>query len=104
MVTHLSHDPLVEVLGLLLGNGALQGSIDKTVNGGNLVLLGQNGDVVLEGVGDPEALVADVGDTLVVVPVILLGQSLVEDVVEVLVVREDDVATNIVELSHPVLA
>lgn len=76
----------------------LESSVDHAVQASDLVLLGQHGDVVLEGVGDPKALVADVGDTLVLVPVILLGESLVDAVVEVLVVGEDDVATNIVEL------
>ena len=65
-----------------------------------MVLLGQHGDVVLEGVRDPETLVADVRDTLVGVPVLLLGQGLVNAVVEVLVVGEDNVATNIVQLQN----
>lgn len=63
-----------------------------------MVLLGQSGNVVLERVWDPDALVANVGDTLVVVPVGLVGQSLIDAVVEVLVVGEDDVAADIVEL------
>jgi hypothetical protein len=44
------------------------------------------------------ALAADVGDALVGVPVVLLGQRLVDAVVEVLVVGEDDMATDVVEL------
>jgi hypothetical protein len=47
------------------------------------------------------ALAANVGDTLVRVPVIGFGESLVDAVVEVLVVGENDVATNIVELQTP---
>jgi hypothetical protein len=39
----------------------------------------------------------------VVVPVVLLGQSLVEAVIEVLVVRENDMAADIVELQPPIL-
>lgn len=97
-LTHLAQNPLIEVLGLGVGNTVLQSSIDQALQRSDLVLLGQHGDVVLEGVGDPEALVANVGDTLVLVPVIILGESLVDAVVEVLVVGEDDVATNIVEL------
>ena len=91
-----TQDPLIEVLGLGVGDTDLQRGVDKIRETAGLVLLGQNGDVVLEGVGDPEALVADVGDTLVGEPVILLGESLVDAVVEVLVVGEDDVTTDIV--------
>lgn len=61
-------------------------------------MLGKHGNVVLEGVGNPLALAANVGDTLVGVPVVVLGESLVDAVVEVLVVGEDDVTTNIEEL------
>lgn len=93
-----SQNPLVKVLGLGVGHTTLHGRINETINGLDLVLLGQDGNVVLEGIGDPEALVANVGDALVSVPVIILGKRLVETVVEVLVVGEDDVAANIVEL------
>jgi hypothetical protein len=44
-------------------------------------------------------LATDIGDTLVSVPVIILGESLIDAVVEVLVVGEDDVTTDVVELS-----
>ena len=93
-----TQDPLIEVLGLSVGNANLQGSVDEVGETTSLILLGQHGNVVLEGVGNPEALVTNVGDTLVGEPVILLGESLVEAVVEVLVVREDNVATDVVEL------
>ena len=76
----------------------LESGIDQSVYALDLVLLGKHGDVVLERVGDPKALVAHVGDALVGVPVILAGQCLVNAVVEVLVVREDDVTADIVEL------
>jgi hypothetical protein len=98
--THHADDPLVEVLGLVASDTSADGSIDEAINTLDLVLLGEDGDVVLEGVGNPELLVADVGDTLVGVPVILLGESLVEAVVEVLVVGEDNVATDVVKLSR----
>ncbi len=52
----------------------------------------------MERVRHPETFVANIGDALVVVPVILLWQCLVEAVVEVLVMREDNVATDIIEL------
>lgn len=85
-------------MGLGVGDTSLESSVNHAVNGLDLVILGKHGDVVLERVGDPEVLVADVGDTLVGEPVIVLGKSLVDAVVEVLVVGEDDVATDIVEL------
>ena len=94
----VAHDPVIEVLGLVGGHAGVESGIDHAVHAGDLVLLGKHGDVVLEGVGDPLALVADVGDTLVLVPVGLVGESLVDAVVEVLVVGEDDVAADIVEL------
>jgi len=96
--THHADDPLIEVLGLGVGDTVLQGSVNHAINALDLLLLGKHRDVVLEGIGDPLALAADVGDTLMAVPVIVVGKSLVDAVIEVLVVREDDVATNIVKL------
>jgi hypothetical protein len=46
------------------------------------------------------ALAADVGDTLVGEPVVIVGEGLVDAVVEVLVVGEDDMATDVVELGR----
>jgi hypothetical protein len=43
-------------------------------------------------------LAANVGDTLVGEPILILGESLVDAVVEVLVVGKDNVTTDIVEL------
>lgn len=83
---HHSDDPLVKVLGLGACNSVLDGSVNHAVQALDLVLLGQHGDVVLEGVGHPETLAADVGDSLVGVPVRLLGERLVDAVIEVLVV------------------
>lgn len=102
-LTSHSQDPLIEVAGLGVGDTALKGSVNEAVNALDLVLLGEHGDVVLERVGDPEALVADIGNALVGVPVILLGESLINAVVEVLVVGEDDVTANIVELHMEVI-
>lgn len=96
--THHADNPLIEVLGLGVGDTVLQGSVDHAINALDLLLLGKHGDVVLEGVGNPLTLAADVGDTLVAVPVIVVGKSLVDTVIEVLVVREDDVTTDIVKL------
>ena len=97
-LTAVPHDPLVKVLGLGVGDTVLESGIDQPVYALDLVVLGKHGDVVLERVGDPKALVAHVGDALVGVPVILAGQCLVDAVVEVLVVREDDVTADVVEL------
>ena len=97
--THHADDPLVEVLGLSVSHASLESSIDHAINALDLLLLGQHGDVVLEGVGDPLTLAADVGNTLVGVPVVLLGESLINAVVEVLVVGENNVATDVVQLS-----
>lgn len=76
----------------------LKSSVDQALQTSDLVLLGEHGDVVLEGVGDPKALVADIGDSLMDEPVVVLGESLVQAVVEVLVVGENDVTANIVQL------
>ena len=59
-LTNVAHDPLVEVLGLCSGHSRVKGSVDHAFHASHLILLGKHGDVVLEGVGDPEALVADV--------------------------------------------
>lgn len=102
--THHTDNPLVEVLRLGVGNAALKSGVDEAVNALHLVLLGQNGNVVLEGIRDPDTLVADIGDTLVGVPVIILRKSFVDAVVEVLVVGEDNVSANIVQLGRVRLA
>lgn len=72
-LTAVAENPLVEVLGLGVGDAALEGSVNKAVHAFDLVLLWQHGDVVLEGVGYPKALVTDIGDTLVGEPVTVLG-------------------------------
>ncbi len=96
--THGAQNPLVKVLGLASGDASLERGVNEALDGLDLVLLGQHGDVVLEGIRNPLALVADVGDALVSVPIVVLGEGLVDAVVKVLVVGEDDVATDVVEL------
>ena len=96
--TDISHDPVIEVFGLGVGHASLEGGVDQAVHGLGLIFFGQHGDVVLVWVGDPLALVSHIGDTLVGIPVGVLRESLVDAVIEVLVVGEDDVATDIVEL------
>lgn len=93
-----SHNPLIEVLGFRIGHSCFHGCVDHTVDTLDLVVLRQHGDVVLEGIWHPQLLVSDVGDSLVGVPVFFLGQGFIDAVVEVFVVGEDDVATDIVEL------
>lgn len=73
--------------------------IDHAIDALDLLCLGEHGDVVLEGVRDPEILHPHVGDTLVGVPIVLPGEGLVDAVVKVLVVREDDMAPDVVELA-----
>lgn len=58
----------------------------------------QRGDAVLERVGNPSALVAAERDALVRVPVVGLREGFVQAVVEVAVVGEDDVPTDIEQL------
>lgn len=93
---HHAENPLIEVLGLCVGHAGFQGGIDHAIQAFDLVLLGQHGDVVLERVGHPEALAADIGNALVGVPVVVLGQGLIDAIVEVFVVGEDYMTANIV--------
>ena len=94
----IPHNPIVEILGLRIAHPRLERRIDHPFQADDLIVFGQHRDVVLEGVGDPEAFVADVGDALVVVPVAFVGEGFVDAVVEVFVVREDNVAAYVVEL------
>lgn len=63
-----------------------------------MIVFGEDGDVILEWEWDPETFVAYVGDTLVRVPVFCEREGLGEHVVEIGVVREDDVAAYVEEL------
>ena len=68
---HGAQDPLVEVGGLGAGRpGGLDRGGGEAGQAGDLVLVRQGRDVVLERVGDPAALQADVGDALQGVPVL----------------------------------
>lgn len=57
---HHSHDPLVKVLWLGVADTCLEGGVNHTVHALDLLLLWQHGDVVLEGVWDPELLATDI--------------------------------------------
>ena len=94
----IPQNPVIEILRLGITDPRLERRIDHPLQTHHLVVFGQHGNVVLEGVGDPEALVADVGDALVVVPVAFVREGFVDAVVEVFVVREDYVAADVVEL------
>jgi hypothetical protein len=96
--THLAQNPLVKVLGLGVCHARLECGVNQAVDTLGLVVLVQHGQVVLEWVGDPLTLAADVGHTLVGEPVVVVGEGLVDAVVEVFVVGEDDMATDVVEL------
>lgn len=99
-LSHISDVPFIKVLGLVRGVAAtgFQCGVNQAIQAFRLLLLGQYGDVVLERIGNPLALITDVRDALVRVPVGGIGQSFIETVVEVLVVREDDMPTNIEQL------
>ena len=88
----------VEILRFVVGHPSLYCSINHAVQASSLVLLGEHRDVVLEGIRNPEALEADIGDALMRIPVIFVGKRLVNAVVEILVMREYDMATDVVEL------
>ncbi len=96
-LTHHTHDPLVERSRGILGASTLLGSVDHALDALDLFLDGEDGDVVLVRVRDPDVLGANVRDTLVLVPVLLVGEGLCDHVVKVLVVREDDVSSDIEE-------
>jgi hypothetical protein len=55
-----AQNPLVKVLGLGVGDAALHGRVDQTIDTHDLVVLGQHRDIVLEGVWHPETLVAHI--------------------------------------------
>mmetsp|Transcript_19396 Transcript_19396/g.61731 ORF Transcript_19396/g.61731 Transcript_19396/m.61731 type:complete len:540 (+) Transcript_19396:304-1923(+) len=94
-LAHYAHDPLVEVLGLAGGGGVGHLCIHDALQAGDLVLLGEGGDVVLERVRHPRVLHPHIGDALVGVPAYVLLDRSVDELVEVLVVGEDDVPPHV---------
>lgn len=96
---HIADIPLIEIPRLGTVGTSLQRSVNQRVNAPHLLLLREHGDVILERVRDPPPLVADIRDSLVRIPVGFLGEGFVQTVVEVLVVREDDVAADVEELN-----
>jgi hypothetical protein len=76
----------------------LNGCVDEIAEATGLFFLGQNCDVILERIWNPKTLITDIRDALMLVPIVWLWKSLVDNIVEVLVVGEDDVTANIEEL------
>ena len=98
--TNTSHakNPIVKIGGFGVGYAMLKCGVNHAVQTLNLVFLGKHRNVVLEGIRDPKALVAYVGDALVFVPVFLSGKRLVYAIIEVLVMGENDMAANVIKL------
>jgi hypothetical protein len=93
---HHAQDPLVKILGFGICDSIFERGVDHAVHAFDLFFFGEHGDVVLEGVRDPEVLAADVGDALVLVPVFFGGEGFVDAVVKILVVGKYDVTAHIV--------
>lgn len=99
-LTYITAVPLVEVLWLVgrRADAGLKSGFQQTLHALCLFLSREDSDVVLEWVRNPSVVKADVRNTLVLVPVILLGKSLENNIIEVLVVGEDDMSAYIVQL------
>lgn len=52
----------------------------------------------MEWVRDPSVVKADVRNSLVLVPVVILGKGFEDNIIKVLVVRKDDMSAYIVQL------
>lgn len=99
-LSNVSDVPLIKVARLIRRSPptSFKSSVYQTTKASSLLFLRKNRNVVLERIWDPKALVPDIRDALVLVPVIRVWQSFVEAVVKILVVGEDDVSTNIEQL------
>lgn len=97
--SHHAHNPFIKILRLCIGHTGFQCCINHTIHAVDLLLLWQHGYVVLERVWYPKILATNVGNTLMCVPIIWLGQRLINAIVEVFVVGEDDVPADIVKLA-----
>lgn len=58
----------------------------------------------MKGVWNPKILATNIGDALVGIPIVFLGQCLVDTIIKVFIMREDNMTTNIVELGAHLLA
>lgn len=99
MLPNIATVPLIKVIRFICRNTStsIQGRINQAADRFDLVFLIKHRNVVLERVGNPAALVADVGNTLVFIPVFVSGEGFLEAVVEILVVGEDDMASYVEE-------
>mmetsp|Transcript_2676 Transcript_2676/g.6402 ORF Transcript_2676/g.6402 Transcript_2676/m.6402 type:complete len:516 (+) Transcript_2676:910-2457(+) len=97
-ISHHAQDPLIEVLRFVLGGRHAHLGLDQAFEACDLVFHGEGTDVVLEGVRNPSVLDPDVRDALKRVPaVVSIANGRVDELVEVLVVAEDDVASHVKE-------
>ena len=97
-VRHLICEAAVESRYIIKGGWSVFGQRREGQGTGltHLVLLGQRTDVVLEGVGDPPLAHPHVGHTLQCVPGIgAVTQCSIQQLVEVVPVAEDDMATHV---------
>ena len=96
--THNTEDPFIKVGRLALGESIGHLGLDAAGQTFDLILLVEGRDVVLKRVGNPTVLEPDVRDAFEGVPGFWAGtEGGVEEVVKVLVVRKDDVASHVVE-------
>lgn len=94
----ISQDPFIKILWLSVGHPCFYSGINHAIHALDLLFLWKHGNVVLEWIWYPKVLAADVRDSLMGVPVGLVGKCLVDAVIEVLVVGEDNMTADIVEL------
>jgi hypothetical protein len=99
-LSNISDIPLVKVAWLVrrCSAASIESCVDERAEAFCLLLLGQHGNVVLERVRNPNALVANIRDSLVFEPIGRFGKGFVEDIVEVFVVGEDDVSADVEQL------
>ena len=79
-------NPFVEIFGFGVDDTCFERSVNQTVHALDLVLSWKRRDIVLEWIWYPKTLESDIGDALVGIPVISIGECFVYAVVEVLVV------------------
>jgi hypothetical protein len=94
--SHHPDNPLIEILWLGIRNSKFQCRINHSVHTLDLVFFRQHRNVVLERIWNPEILASYVGYPLMCVPVFVFRKGFIDAVVEVFVVREDNVAADIV--------
>lgn len=96
--SHVPNNPFVKILRLCVCNSCFKGGINDSIDAQDLVVLRQHRDVVLEWIGYPVAFISHIRNALMCIPIILFWQCLVNAVIEVFVVGEDDMPSDVVEL------